>query len=110
MRLTDLHPRWIDGPDRRGLGVTFDCPCCVGSSKAVRIAVVFTNPLDGGEQSSLLPGVLWRLLGAPGVTTIPPGFHWQREGEDFESLTLHPSVDCSPAGHWHGFLRNGAIS
>jgi len=113
VNLTDLNPRWIDAPDRQGLGVTFDCPCCVGTARAVRIAVVFTNPLDGGEPVPLTPRVLWPLLwpkdGEPRVTTAPPGTHWQREGGDFETLTLHPSVDGSASGHWHGFLRGGGI-
>ncbi len=35
---------------------------------------------------------------------------WDLQGQDdFESLTLSPSVDASASGHWHGFVRLGDI-
>ena len=35
---------------------------------------------------------------------------WKRTGENFETLTLTPSVDASAEGHWHGFITNGNIT
>jgi hypothetical protein len=41
---------------------------------------------------------------------VPPGILWRREGDTFDTLTLSPSVDASPSGHWHGFVRNGEVT
>jgi hypothetical protein len=30
-------------------------------------------------------------------------------GDDFERMTVTPSVDASQAGHWHGFINYGHI-
>ncbi len=101
MRLADLHPGWLgsggdgitdrDGrpvPAREGIGLIFDCPTGCGE----RIAVRFSNPRDGG--------------GPVGGQPL-----WDRTGEDFETLTLAPSiqllrVDC----RWHGFVKSGEIT
>lgn len=90
-------------PARHGIGISFDCPCPVCTSKRtggfdedfyLRIFVSFANPLDGG-----------------------PPIHgdrhlWQRTGDTFETLSLTPSI-LSVAGRdgcgWHGFVgSNGA--
>lgn len=39
-------------------------------------------------------GCIWDLLGQ----------------DDFETLTLTPSIDASASGHWHGFITNGEAS
>jgi hypothetical protein len=45
-----------------------------------------------------------------GTWCIPPGIVWTRAaGDTFETLTLSPSIDASPAGHWHGFIQNGEV-
>lgn len=118
MKLGELDPRWFAEDGRSGQGLVFLCPHCV----------TFANPLDGGapiaigtrerrpirEIWTLLYGdlgdseVKGRVL-PKGVDVIPPGFLWRREGETFDTLTLHPSVDASPAGCWHGFIRNGEV-
>lgn len=78
--------RTVTDRDRDGMGVSFWCPCC----RKVRIAVFFANPIDGKP---------------------PSDDHklWTRSGETYETLTLTPSIDASAHGHWHGFIRNGAI-
>lgn len=113
MRLTDLNPKWFnEGGGRSGQGVSFDCPHCVAAGhvrggRTQRLGVPFTNPLDGGAPVDLkAPRSWWPALGSD---TIPDGTHWQRTGDTFETLTLSPSVDASASGHWHGFVRNGAI-
>lgn len=102
MRLLDLNPRWVgaggegitdkDGnpaPQRIGVGITFNCPCGCKS----RCAVLFSNPLDNGAPIDDRPNV------------------WHRVGNNFDTLTLTPSIQrADPGGcHWHGFVENGAI-
>lgn len=109
MRLTELAPRWF-GVDGRRLGVTFLCPHC----REVRLAVAFANPADGGEPIPVvtdtgMPHVIRELMFEAHEFEVPPGFLWTREGADFETLSLTPSVDASASGHWHGFVKNGEI-
>lgn len=96
MRLAELNPRWwadsTDGTTGRHLGVTFDCPHCP-KEHPLRLSVAFSNPIGGGEPYA-----------------VPTKLHWQRTGEDFETLTLTPSIDASGFGHWHGFIQNGEVS
>lgn len=114
MRLTDLDPRWFAAEGRRGQGITFECPHCVGTPHAVRLSAPFKNPVDGGAPVSLEARELWPLLwprpdNAPDRVTVPPGVCWDRTGETFEVLSLLPSIDASRSGHWHGFVRLGEI-
>jgi hypothetical protein len=98
MRLIDLNPNWVSYggsgvwdkdhqpiPFRNRVGLTFDCPCGCDS----RCYIGFLNPDDGG----------------PPVQEPA----WKREGEDFESLTLTPSIQRRDPGgcRWHGFITNG---
>lgn len=98
MRLTTLNPCWVraggegvshaDGssvPERKGVGVSFDCPCGCKD----RAYIPFKNPLDGGP---------------PHDTNHPT---WDRTGEDFETLTLKPSIQRVGGCKWHGFITNG---
>lgn len=100
MRLTELEPRWgIDAdiviggvnrhdPDRHGMALTLNCPHC----RVIRLAVFFANPIDGKPPSD-------------DATQL-----WQREGEDFQTLTLTPSIDASAHGHWHGWIKKGQVT
>lgn len=112
MKLRELDPRWFAEPGRGPQGLTFLCPHC----RAIRLAVAFDPPIDGGPVVSLAPKALWPLLWPPGgtpadgsgaMTVVPPGVHWSRTGETFETLTLSPSVDASASGHWHGTVAAG---
>jgi hypothetical protein len=109
MRLSELDPRWCCDADivvggvnrhhegRIGMALSFECPHCVerkratGDKRVQRIAVWFSNPMDG-------------LPPTDDATTL-----WHRDGIDFETLTLSPSIDASKDGHWHGFIRNGSV-
>ena len=94
MKLTELNPKWINGPDgRSGVGVRFWCPCCNGGCV---LAVLSTNPIDGGP--AIPAGA--NLMGEN------QGRRWGRTGETFETLSITPSIDASPE-HWHGFITNG---
>lgn len=107
MRLSELEPRWVginipEGSARIGVG--FQCPHC----KEQRLVVFFRPFIDPNDIVRL---ALWKLPDAPNPNTgeIRPVHWWDRTGEDFETLTLSPSVDASNSGHWHGFIQNGEV-
>ncbi len=119
MRLIDLRPRWLAEEGRYGQGIIFDCPCCRGTERAVRLAVIFQPALDGGEP--LPPGKIGRQFRAivdtlrdeepdPYRNVAPSGIVWQRVGDTFETLTLSPSINYAGADHWHGCIANGDAS
>lgn len=88
MRLIDADPGWItSGAPRKGMGIIFNCPHCNSN-----ICVWFSNPLDGGP---------------PAPPEILPSPRWHRTGDNFENLTLIPSINTE--NHWHGFITNGEI-
>lgn len=97
MKLTDLNPRWTGFPyGSIRFGVTFDCPHC----KTQRIGVMFSNPIDPERWIER------------GVTMPQAQCKWTRSGENFDTLTLTPSIDSSQidfGGHWHGFITNGEV-
>jgi len=107
MRLTDLDPNWLgaggegiysaDGspvPERLGVGISFDCPCGKHGDRAEyeRIAIEFTNPLDGKGPYR------------------KDGHTWEREGTTFETLTLKPSILRVGGCGWHGWVTNGEVT
>lgn len=108
MRLTELEPRWwistfgwtpAEPWPRYGMGVTFLCPVHRGACAIGRIAVPFANPLDGGSKS-------------PEGQGANKDTWWQRTGEDFDTLSLTPSVDVKEEGqtsHWHGHVTAGEV-
>ena len=103
MRLSELNPKWVVGnyrdaagleqysDSRSGMGLRFDCPF---HRQQHRLVVMFRNPIDGG----------------------PPSMNenlWQRDGADFENISLSPSIDATSTHHdfgcWHGYIKNGEI-
>lgn len=133
MRLIDLEPKFWAAPGRRGQGLVFRCPHCFAKPGATYLCIAFANPLDGkpawdigtplhrpisrlwavlygdveapAEPGSLRPGALLPV----GSLCVPPGHLWTRSGESFADLSLHPSVDASGAGCWHGWVTNGEV-
>lgn len=102
MRLTELNPRWVSTggegvsdaqgnpvPERFAIGLVFNCPCGCKTPCFVH----FQNPLDG------LP---------PASGRAPT---WTRTGEDFEALTLTPSILRSRGceKQWHGWITSGEV-
>lgn len=77
------------------MGLTLRCPCKPDCQQ--RLAIWFANPVDGGSAAPLNPD---------GVGN----YRWQRVGDTFETLSLHPSVDFSKVGHWHGHISNGNVT
>ncbi len=101
MKLIDLEPKWIvlefGGPR---VGLTFRCPHCPPGERGETtfLGVLFHNDGEAAMDDAYIRahhdnGYIWELLGQEG----------------FDVLTLTPSVDCSAAGHWHGFITNGEI-
>ena len=99
MKLTDLNPRWIgtggkgitdmDGnpvPYRANVALLFDCPC--GCESEVCLSIL--NPLGGAKP-------------------LKDGNKWERTGETFEDLTLHPSFQRVVPCSYHGWVKNGEI-
>lgn len=98
MRLLDLDPHWYcvetDGPR---VGLTFLCPHC----QQERLGVAFHQ--SGHEAMDAYIRAHF--------PDNPDKYIWTlTSGEDFSTLTLTPSVDCSKSGHWHGFITDGNIT
>jgi hypothetical protein len=44
------------------------------------------------------------------VVMTVPDMAWTFSGDDLETLTITPSIDCSASGNWHGFITNGKVA
>jgi hypothetical protein len=98
MRLMDLMPRWLH-PNL----FTFLCPHCQEVFLTCKSAV-----MSHEEQCAVTER---DAVGLQGVTVVlcKESCAWAISGTDFDTMTVTPSLDASAAGHWHGFLREGAI-
>lgn len=97
MRLIDLDPHFFTMPGSPDyVGMTFVCPHC--SNPDVRLGITFKEEID---RDSLPNTIHW----------ARPEPKWHREGDDFETMTITPSIDASKYGqnHWHGFITGGEI-
>ena len=100
-RLSGLSPRWVvpsgwSSESRFYVGVSFICPHCEGVNRK-RLVVLFWPPIDP-------EGLQGRDF------TLPHnGGHNRVFGEDFDSLTIEPSIGFDNIGHWHGRITNGFI-
>jgi len=106
MKLTGLDPRWLEVDGRR-VGLTFLCPHC--GQKDERLTCFF-EPTTFKQQVILMLPITGRGYGDR-IDWVPskPDFAWSKSGDDFETLTVVPSIDASAAKHWHGFITNGEI-
>lgn len=96
LELKDLEPQWLRTDTRLGVGLSFLCPCgCEGG----RLYVLFINSLDG------LPV----LENSDDLLGNNDGFRWARSGLKFEDLSLHPDINASEIGHWHGRILEGKM-
>lgn len=102
MKLADLDPRWkaVDGDPHAALA--FKCPCC----QKVWLTCKFV-PMKMSDQMRLFEDE-GKASGGQVVPTRQE-FAWSRQGDDFATLSITPSVDASASGHWHGFVTNGEI-
>ena len=107
MKLSELDPRWLtELPDRHGMGISFECPHCQNEpiEDRIQIAVWFSNPIDGKPPASV---TCREVIKDNRILAVQP--LWNRFGDNFESLTLSPSIDARLSGHWHGNIINGEI-
>lgn len=102
MRLSELEPRWLIRDGRR-VGMMFRSPVDrdwfqivpaepIGSTRDQWALAAAAAP--GCKSQTAGQGVIWNFAG--GI-----------DAADFETLTLHPSVDGSRGGLWHGWIQNG---
>ena len=113
MRLVDLAPAWYSLTDGRRVGFSFACP---------------VHAHLGLDENGHAPCALGRAY----VRTeeCGSGHRWQRNGDDFATMSTSPSVlyrtvreghaaavdDTHKCGaaclivHWHGFVTNGDVS
>lgn len=99
MRLLDLEPRWIH-PNL----FLFKCPHCQKDLLSCKnVAMSQREQWDLFEKAV---GEDWNAL----IVPCRDEMAWTFSGNDFETLTVTPSLDASASGHWHGFIRNGQIT
>jgi len=99
MKLLDLEPEWLT-PDM----FVFKSP----SGKGYLITCKRV-PMSFKEQYDVIYAPGSKFIGKPVVQT-KPDFAWKFEGNDFNNLTIYPSIDASASGNWHGFITNGEIT
>lgn len=83
MRLKDLHPQWNIGPNGQKY-LEFDCPKCLPQGNCI-LSIPVTPRVN--ESNAV----------------------WDMSGEDFDTLTISPSVFHHCKSEAHFFIQNGEI-
>lgn len=98
MSLTELDPRWVNSKI-----FAFLCPHCKNILLSCKNAPMTTK--EQREVFELVFGDDWndQIIMSRNETV------WSFVGA-VESLTIDPSVDASPSGHWHGRIINGVVT
>lgn len=99
MRLTDLSPRWI----YKTKIFAFLCPHCRTTWLTCKRV-----EMSGGQQREIIGAAFGEDLQGE-VVACKPAVAWRFSGLDFGTMSVTPSLDASPAGHWHGHITDGAI-
>lgn len=97
MKLAELSPRWI----YKRKVFAFICPHCRKVWLTCKRVVmpspkqwaIFADEFDCEVVVGCKPDVAWKFKG----------------DEEFTTISVTPSLDASPAGHWHGHITNGEI-
>lgn len=104
VKLTELDPRWLT-PDvfifRNPTGGNDWLTC-----KRVAMSMKDQQRLIYGDHMD--PSTKTEWVGKCVVMTNPD-CAWKFDGNDFETMTVTPSVDASASGNWHGFITAGEI-
>jgi hypothetical protein len=95
MKLTELDPQWLTHDmfmfkDPSGNGDWLTCK---------RVAMP-----DMEQYSAIYPAHKGKIV----VQTVSE-MAWKFDGNDFETMTVIPSIDASASGGWHEFIVNGEI-
>ena len=100
MRLVDLSPRWI----YKTKVFAFLCPHCRKTWLTCKRVVM------SGEQQREIIGAHFGEDMQHEVVGCKDAYSWRFDGLDFATMSVHPSLDASAAGHWHGHIRGGLIA
>lgn len=121
MKLSELDPHWLTYQARR-VGFTFKCPHCenVYLTCFFEGFPVFEKAWRTDDEVSVRPGqydLLSQVLpscDAENAVPANPKARWvsTRDPQEstFETLTVSPSLDASASGHWHGWIKDGAVA
>lgn len=128
MRFIDLRPRWLSWLGEP-IAILFLCPHCSTADrpkqwltcffkKAGELPAVVSDDeaINGERCERLLFEQAFREMGyfdpryeAWQVVSCRPDIAWTRQGDDFDSMSIQPSIDASASGHWHGHITAGEI-
>lgn len=125
MRLKELEPQWLGGRS----AIIFLCPHCrnvwltcffVPMGTLPRLTKETAPHLDmlgsRGERAWFYKFFKERGHSNPAhsayseVVACGAGLVWNRTSDDFEAMSVTPSIDASASGHWHGFIKSGGIA
>lgn len=108
MRLIDLDPKWLLRDGQR-VGFTFLSPTGKQGNTHWRQSC-FTVHTASREQWELFEQAHGEDCSVQGCR---PDFAWTIAGgieaADFATISVHPSLDGSAGGLWHGFITSGEI-
>lgn len=98
MRLIELEPAWLSED-------VFIFRSPTGNKDLLTCKRIRMSRKD---QYRLIYNDNIKYLGLPVVMTDPE-VAWRFIRNDFNTLTVSPSIDASASGNWHGFIKNGMI-
>lgn len=97
MKLIDLEPEWLS-PHM----FVFKSP--VGQKDYVTCK---NKPMDFMEQYNLIYDNP-KYKGKP-VVMSDNKYAWKFNGDNFETISVYPSIDNGASGNWHGYICNGEL-
>lgn len=123
MRLVDLKPKWMR-LNGEAVSIIFLCPRCVAraakgaagcTKRGVEWLTCTFKVMDGRTQRDLIAETIeanrdhfgpdleqWDVVACKSIA-------WKRTSKLLETMSVTPSLDASPAGHWHGHITNGIM-
>lgn len=103
-RLVDIDPRWLSEHV-----FVFRCPCCLGTPRALWLSCK-TAPMSSHDQRELFREAGLEPCGRGAVVVATrEDVAWQVSDREFSAMSVTPSIDASPAGHWHGHITQGEV-
>jgi hypothetical protein len=106
MRLSALSPRWVN--DAKTVFV-FRCPHCEATTPGEGVWISCKSvPMGIRQQFELFTAAGVEEEGSRrGVVPMREDTSWSITGDDFETMSVSPSIDASASGHWHGCISVG---